>query len=210
MEADEAEQQRRRRRVILQSFYGSAAQDDTKPHADEAGQPHAPPPQPPPPGGHEGAPHPTPHLTPAGRPPAPSTEERPASARARGAGLDEGGFDAEEYFEALVRGAGVRGLLKRDQTLLRDIKKLDSDMKTLVYENYSKFISATDTIRDMRAHVEHMEDQMQRLAANMDTITAVSDAIHVTLAPRRCASSSSMHIPECAIRLTSILCRACV
>jgi hypothetical protein len=30
---------------------------------------------------------------------------------------------------------------------LLEIRQLDGDMKTLVYENYSKFISATDTIR---------------------------------------------------------------
>jgi hypothetical protein len=30
---------------------------------------------------------------------------------------------------------------------LLDIKELDSDMKTLVYENYEKFISATDIIK---------------------------------------------------------------
>ena len=28
-----------------------------------------------------------------------------------------------------------------------EIKALDSDMKMLVYENYNKFISATDTIK---------------------------------------------------------------
>lgn len=30
---------------------------------------------------------------------------------------------------------------------LLEIREIDGDMKTLVYENYSKFISATDTIR---------------------------------------------------------------
>lgn len=28
-----------------------------------------------------------------------------------------------------------------------EIREIDGDMKTLVYENYNKFISATDTIR---------------------------------------------------------------
>ena len=31
-----------------------------------------------------------------------------------------------------------------------EIKSLDSDMQTLVYENYNKFISATDTIKKVR------------------------------------------------------------
>jgi hypothetical protein len=31
-----------------------------------------------------------------------------------------------------------------------EMREIDGDMKTLVYENYSKFISATDTIRKVR------------------------------------------------------------
>ena len=34
-------------------------------------------------------------------------------------------------------------------------------MQTLVYENYNKFISATDTIRRMKDDFNKMEDQME-------------------------------------------------
>lgn len=34
-------------------------------------------------------------------------------------------------------------LLAREATLGREIRALDSDMQTLLYENYNKFISAT-------------------------------------------------------------------
>lgn len=34
-------------------------------------------------------------------------------------------------------------LLSREATLGREIRALDSDMQTLLYENYNKFISAT-------------------------------------------------------------------
>jgi hypothetical protein len=33
--------------------------------------------------------------------------------------------------------------------LFLEIQHLDGDMKTLVYENYTKFIAATDTIRSV-------------------------------------------------------------
>ena len=32
-----------------------------------------------------------------------------------------------------------------------------------MYENYNKFISATDTIREMQKHTDSMEDEMYRL-----------------------------------------------
>ena len=37
--------------------------------------------------------------------------------------------------------------MDKETEMVRHIKALDSDMQTLVYENYNKFISATDTIR---------------------------------------------------------------
>ena len=38
-------------------------------------------------------------------------------------------------------------LLQRHVAWSAEIKNLDSDMQMLVYENYNKFIRATDTIR---------------------------------------------------------------
>jgi hypothetical protein len=37
-----------------------------------------------------------------------------------------------------------------------DVKSLDSEQQMLVYENYNKFISATDTISDMKTHLNSM------------------------------------------------------
>ena len=34
--------------------------------------------------------------------------------------------------------------------IVKETRKLDSEMQTLVSENYNKFISATDTIRKVR------------------------------------------------------------
>lgn len=38
---------------------------------------------------------------------------------------------------------------------------LDSDMQMLVYENYNKFISATETIKRMKTNVEAMDTDME-------------------------------------------------
>lgn len=37
--------------------------------------------------------------------------------------------------------------------IIRDTQALHSDMQTLVYENYNKFISATDTIKKVTVFV---------------------------------------------------------
>lgn len=70
-------------------------------------------------------------------------------------------------------------------------------MKTLVYENYSKFITATETIRkvppyitsklihQMRGNVETMEEEMNRLSTNMNQIHNLTNNINDSLDFRR-------------------------
>ena len=69
--------------------------------------------------------------------------------------------------------------------MVTEVKSLDSDMQMLVYENYNKFLSATDTIRKMRDNVEMMERDMDQLTASMDAIATSSDSINAELAPSR-------------------------
>ncbi|ORZ21359.1 exocyst complex component Sec5-domain-containing protein [Absidia repens] len=65
------------------------------------------------------------------------------------------------------------------------MREIDGDMKTLVYENYSKFISATDTIRKMKSNVESMESEMGRLNENIHGIAQQCNNINQALEPNR-------------------------
>ena len=53
------------------------------------------------------------------------------------------------------------------------VRTLDNNLKTLVYENYNKFISATETIKSMKSNVEKMESDMAKLSANMRSIDTI-------------------------------------
>lgn len=43
--------------------------------------------------------------------------------------------------------------MQKEHQIYRQIQSLDSEMQTLVYENYNKFISATDTIRKVSIYI---------------------------------------------------------
>ena len=60
------------------------------------------------------------------------------------------GFEAEAYLARLLRERTLTDLMREEEQMVHHIRSLDSDMQTLVYENYNKFISATDTIRKVR------------------------------------------------------------
>eukprot|EP00468_Gymnochlora_sp_CCMP2014_P004368 CAMPEP_0167752318 /NCGR_PEP_ID=MMETSP0110_2-20121227/7070_1 /TAXON_ID=629695 /ORGANISM="Gymnochlora sp., Strain CCMP2014" /LENGTH=931 /DNA_ID=CAMNT_0007637917 /DNA_START=9 /DNA_END=2801 /DNA_ORIENTATION=- len=88
-----------------------------------------------------------------------------------GIDLDSDGFDAKAYVKKVLVTQGMQGLLEEESTIKNDVRNLESDMQMLVYENYNKFISATDMIRKMKTNVESMEQEMKKLTDKMTSIS---------------------------------------
>lgn len=64
--------------------------------------------------------------------------------------LDGENFDAETYTRQVLETQSLAQLLRTYNGILTDIRALDAEKKALVYDNYSKLITATETIRKMR------------------------------------------------------------
>ena len=114
-------------------------------------------------------------------------EDEQAGAKQAGNPYDINGadFQAELYLSRLVGEASLVQLMAQEGEVVRQIQGLDSDMQTLVYENYNKFIAATETIRKMRVDFRAMEAEMEELAASMTSITASSAGVSGKLGPGR-------------------------
>ncbi|MBN3274153.1 VPS51 protein, partial [Polyodon spathula] len=52
-------------------------------------------------------------------------------------------FEPELYLNKLRKDSSLAELMDQESGMVKQIRSLDSDMQTLVYENYNKFISAT-------------------------------------------------------------------
>ncbi|XP_024371443.1 vacuolar protein sorting-associated protein 51 homolog isoform X3 [Physcomitrium patens] len=76
-------------------------------------------------------------------------------------------------------------LRDRHVEMAAEIKTLDSDIQFLVYENYNKFISATDTIRRMKENVSGMELEMDQLLKMVTIVRGESDGVNASLCKRR-------------------------
>lgn len=79
----------------------------------------------------------------------------------------------------------LKQIMDTEALIVKDTQTLHSEMQTLVYENYNKFISATETIRKMKTDFKEMEIQMKNLADNMTDITESADQITGTLQDTR-------------------------
>jgi len=103
----------------------------------------------------------------------------------RFASIDSPAFNPEVYVTTLVRTAKIDTLLKQHGEMVKEIKALDSDMQMLVYENYNKFISATDTIRSMKSNVDGMGEKMEELKDIMGRVALTSEGVNSKLQTHR-------------------------
>ncbi|XP_058124428.1 vacuolar protein sorting-associated protein 51 homolog isoform X1 [Anopheles ziemanni] len=99
--------------------------------------------------------------------------------------MDGPSFDADRYLQKLLKECSLKQIMDTEAAIVRQTQTLHSDMQTLVYENYNKFISATDTIRKMKTDFKSMETEMNLLMTNMQSITDFSERITDTLQETR-------------------------
>ena len=103
------------------------------------------------------------------------TEEVPLSQ------FDSAGFDAKAFVADLLDTSGMHDILHLESVLTGDIRGLDGERKALVYDNYSKLIAATDTIRRMRSSMEPLEPTTESLNPSIAKIEQMSTELSADL-----------------------------
>ncbi|MCJ1293766.1 hypothetical protein MMC34_005321 [Xylographa carneopallida] len=104
--------------------------------------------------------------------------------------LDGVGFDAEAYVREVLGREGLEGVLRIEGGLVNEIKGLDGERKALVYDNYSKLITATETIRKMRVNMDPLTPTTSTLSPAIahiaDTAASLASALQerVVTVPR--------------------------
>ncbi|KAH7628298.1 Vps51/Vps67-domain-containing protein [Sordaria sp. MPI-SDFR-AT-0083] len=88
--------------------------------------------------------------------------------------LDSPEFSAQPYLSELLQSSTLAELLKTYARILQEIRALDAEKKALVYDNYSKLISATETIRKMRTS---MFDSNSSTGDRLDPMASTLDAV---------------------------------
>jgi hypothetical protein len=119
--------------------------------------------------------------------------------------LDSPYFAADAFAEQHVLRSDMHTLLETEERLSLQVRTLDSTMQTLVYENYSKFISATDAIRSIGVSVNAKEDGMQSLSEGMKVIDEQTRQVEDELGSLRDAVAEKVRIKRLLSRLDSLL-----
>ncbi|KAI0015577.1 Vps51/Vps67-domain-containing protein [Xylariomycetidae sp. FL0641] len=82
--------------------------------------------------------------------------------------MDKEGFNAEAFVTKSLDESNMEELLKLYTRVLGETRALDAEKKALVYDNYSKLITATETIRKMRTNM----DPLNPMASTLDPAIA--------------------------------------
>ncbi|SPO04296.1 uncharacterized protein DNG_06979 [Cephalotrichum gorgonifer] len=91
--------------------------------------------------------------------------------------LDAHDFDADAWVERKLDESGLEELLRVYTRVLGEIRALDAEKKALVYDNYSKLISATETIRKMRANMDPLDPVASALDPKIAQIYSQAEKI---------------------------------
>ncbi|KAF9413914.1 hypothetical protein HW555_008004 [Spodoptera exigua] len=95
--------------------------------------------------------------------------------------IDGSNFNPDMYLDVLLKCATLKQVMDKEAEIVTQSQFLQSEMQTLVYENYNKFISATETVRKMRTDFKIMQEEMNKLSENMNKITTFSAQISDSL-----------------------------
>ncbi|KAG1744009.1 Vps51/Vps67-domain-containing protein [Suillus paluster] len=97
--------------------------------------------------------------------------------------LDSTTFDAKSYYEQLITTSSLSALLKRENDLLTEIRQLDGERQSLVYNHHHELIAASDTIAAMKTRAEGLDADLDLLKAAFSEISRLGAKVSVEKHP---------------------------
>lgn len=119
--------------------------------------------------------------------------------------LDSAAFDSAKHAEKLIRSSSTHALLETEERLALQVRTLDSTMQTLVYENYSRFIDATDAIRSIGVNVAANEAGLRQLTESMSSVDDQSRVVENALGALRDQVAEKIRVQRLLTRLDALL-----
>uniref|UniRef100_A0A914C6A9 Vacuolar protein sorting-associated protein 51 homolog n=1 Tax=Acrobeloides nanus TaxID=290746 RepID=A0A914C6A9_9BILA len=87
-------------------------------------------------------------------------------------------FEPEAYVSNLLKRKGLDELVAVEEDMVQNVRRLDAEMQQLVYENYNKFLTATNTVRNMQIEFSNMDEEMKTLTESMKQISTLSGSLN--------------------------------
>ena len=99
--------------------------------------------------------------------------------------IDSPKFSAKEYFEKKAKNDSTPNLLAHENTLVSEIRSLDNELQTLVYDNYTKFLGASDIVKDLGSHISTLRDKISTLKISLNNVSNHFNQMNNIIDPNR-------------------------
>lgn len=119
--------------------------------------------------------------------------------------LDSPYFDVAAHTSHHIVNSSVHKLLEMDEQLTLQVRTLDSSTQNMVYENYNKFIDATEAVKSVGVNVQANEQGLERLKRGMETINEHSRLVEEDLGSLRDAVAEKIRVKRLLTRLDALL-----
>jgi len=91
--------------------------------------------------------------------------------------MDSPAFDAKSYYEQLITTSSLPTLIKRENELITEIRELDSERQSLVYNHHHELIAASDTIAAMKTRAESLDSDLDLLRVAFSEISRLASEV---------------------------------
>jgi hypothetical protein len=99
--------------------------------------------------------------------------------------INSSGFQAKLVFNSFIKEASYQDIMQREETLKKEIHQLDINHQNLVYDNYTKFIAAEETIHSLSGGIDKLLSEMQSVLSSLNVVSSGSTEIRKELKPNR-------------------------
>eukprot|EP00919_Chromeraceae_sp_WS-2016_P055125 GHVR01130994.1.p1 GENE.GHVR01130994.1~~GHVR01130994.1.p1 ORF type:complete len:103 (+),score=5.66 GHVR01130994.1:775-1083(+) len=99
--------------------------------------------------------------------------------------IDSTSFDPKTYVLNMLKQNTIKQLIRKNNEIDEEIKVHDHEIQSLVFENYSKFISSIDTVREMKDNICMVDDKLKVLDSSMEKISNLALKIDSTFSVKR-------------------------
>ncbi|EAX92531.1 hypothetical protein TVAG_146270 [Trichomonas vaginalis G3] len=86
-------------------------------------------------------------------------------------------FNAKLLFDKSTKTLSIHQLVAQEISLVADIESLDNDMQTLVYDNYTKFLNASDLVITFGDNISVLESQVSDLSNTLTKVASHNENI---------------------------------
>ena len=90
-------------------------------------------------------------------------------------------FNSSYFFKDSINNNSIEQLIAKEESLTTEISSLQNDLQTLIYDNYSKFLGASNVVTNFSSHIDTLSQELDHLENNINEISFQNDQIYSNL-----------------------------